>query len=213
MYCEIKTQQTSTNALRPRQDGRYFEDDVLTYFLLSENMWISLKIPLNFVPRGPINNILALVQIMAWRRPGDDKPLSEPMMVRLPTHICVYRPQRFNHDYNMTFLFYHTNVDILHFKTGNMGFEVRIALRATPIVLSHSGFNDGNCGFPIPVVRKELMIPRLRSLISGCLNAVKSFPPQSNMLQYIWEFGKIMLLILTSIDHQLTAVEINIIFC
>ena len=29
---------------------------------------------------------------MAWRRPGD-KPLSEPMMVRLTTHICVTRPQ------------------------------------------------------------------------------------------------------------------------
>ena len=29
---------------------------------------------------------------MAWRRPGD-KPLSEPMMARLPTHICVTRPQ------------------------------------------------------------------------------------------------------------------------
>ena len=40
----------------------------------------------------PINNIPALVQIMAWRRPGD-KPLSEPMMVSLLTHICVTRPQ------------------------------------------------------------------------------------------------------------------------
>ena len=29
---------------------------------------------------------------MAWCRPGD-KPLSEPMMVRLLTHICVTRPQ------------------------------------------------------------------------------------------------------------------------
>ena len=29
---------------------------------------------------------------MAWRRPGD-KPLSEPIMVRLPTHICITRPQ------------------------------------------------------------------------------------------------------------------------
>ena len=29
---------------------------------------------------------------MAWRRPGD-KPLSEPMMIRLLTHICVIRPQ------------------------------------------------------------------------------------------------------------------------
>ena len=32
---------------------------------------------------------------MAWRRPGD-KPLSEPMMARLPTHICVSRPQWVN---------------------------------------------------------------------------------------------------------------------
>ena len=29
---------------------------------------------------------------MAWHRPGD-KPLSEPMVVRLPTHICITRPQ------------------------------------------------------------------------------------------------------------------------
>ena len=35
------------------------------------------KISLKFVPKGPINNNPALVQVMAWRRPGD-KPLSEP---------------------------------------------------------------------------------------------------------------------------------------
>ena len=40
-------------------------------------MYISLK----FVPKGSINNILALVQIMAWRRPGD-KPLSRPMLTQ-----------------------------------------------------------------------------------------------------------------------------------
>ena len=51
-----------------------------------------LKKSLKFVPKGPINNIPALVQIMAWRRPCD-KPLSEAMMVNLPTHICVSRPQ------------------------------------------------------------------------------------------------------------------------
>ena len=42
-----------------------------------------------------INNILALVQIMTWCRPGD-KPLSEPMMVNLLTHSCVTRPQWLN---------------------------------------------------------------------------------------------------------------------
>ena len=50
---------------------------------------------MKFVPKCPINNISALVQIMAWRRPGV-KPLSEPMMVRLPTHICGTRPQWVN---------------------------------------------------------------------------------------------------------------------
>ena len=30
--------------------------------------WISIKIPLKFVPKGPINNISAYVQIIAWRR-------------------------------------------------------------------------------------------------------------------------------------------------
>ena len=45
---------------------------------------------LKFVSKGPVNNIPALIQIMAWRRPGD-KPLSEPMMVSLLTHISVTR--------------------------------------------------------------------------------------------------------------------------
>ena len=51
-----------------------------------------LKFHWSLFLRVQMNNIPALVQIMAWRRPGD-KPLSEPMMVSLPTHICVTRPQ------------------------------------------------------------------------------------------------------------------------
>ena len=83
------------NTLRPRQNGRHFADDIFRCIFLNENVWIPMKNSLKFVPKGPINNIPALVQIMAWRRPGD-KPLSEPMMVRLLTHICVTRPQRVN---------------------------------------------------------------------------------------------------------------------
>ena len=52
----------------------------------------------------------ALVQIMAWRRPGD-KPLSGPMMVRLPTHICVTRPQWVN-----------------SFTPGKCGFHLKLAI-------------------------------------------------------------------------------------
>ena len=68
------------NTLRPRQDGRHFPDDIFKCIFLNENVWISIKISLKFVPKGPINIIPALVQIMAWRRPGA-KPLSEPMVV------------------------------------------------------------------------------------------------------------------------------------
>ena len=81
-----------TKHMGPRQNGRHFADDTFKHIFLNENARISIKISLKFVPKGPINNIPALVQIMAWRRPGD-KPLSEPMMVRLPTHICVAWPQ------------------------------------------------------------------------------------------------------------------------
>ena len=82
----------TVNSLRPRRNRRHFADDFFKCIFLNENEWISIKISLKFVPKGPINNISALVQIMAWRRPGD-KPLSEPMLVSLPTHICVARPQ------------------------------------------------------------------------------------------------------------------------
>ena len=54
--------------------------DTFKRIFLNENVMISIKIPLKFVPMGPINNNPALVQIMAWRRLGD-KPLSEPMIV------------------------------------------------------------------------------------------------------------------------------------
>ena len=84
-----------TNTLRPRQNGCHLPDDIFKWIFLNENVWISINISLKFVPRGPINSIPTLVQVMAWRRPGD-KSLSEPMMVRLPTHICVTRPQWVN---------------------------------------------------------------------------------------------------------------------
>ena len=75
-----------------RQNGHHFADDVFKCIFWNENVWISLKISLKFVPKGPINNIPALVQIMAWCRPSD-KPLSEAMTVRLLTHKCITRPQ------------------------------------------------------------------------------------------------------------------------
>ena len=80
------------NTLRPRQNGRHFADDIFKCIFLNEKFGIWNKISLKFVPKGQINNVPSLVQIMAWRRPGD-KPLSEPMVVRSLTHICVTQHQ------------------------------------------------------------------------------------------------------------------------
>ena len=69
------------NTLRPRQDGQQFPEDIFKCIFLNENVWISIKISLKFfVPKGPINKIPTLVQIMAWPRSGN-KPLSETMLV------------------------------------------------------------------------------------------------------------------------------------
>ena len=83
------------NTLRPRRNEQHFADDIFKRIFFNANIWILIKIILKFVPKGPIDNIPALVQIMAWRRSGD-KPLSESMMVSLPTHICVTGPQWVN---------------------------------------------------------------------------------------------------------------------
>ena len=57
-----------SSTLRPTRNGRRFADDTFKRIFLNENVRISIKISLKFVPKGPINNNPSLVQIMAWRR-------------------------------------------------------------------------------------------------------------------------------------------------
>ena len=86
------------NSLRPRRNRRHFADDIFKCIFLNQNELISFRISLKFVPKVRINNIPPLIQIMARRRPGD-KPLSEAMVISLPTHICVTRPQCYGASY------------------------------------------------------------------------------------------------------------------
>ena len=53
------------NTSRPRQDGSRFPEGTFERIFLNENVIILIKISLKFVPKDPINNIPALVQIMA----------------------------------------------------------------------------------------------------------------------------------------------------
>ena len=86
---------SALKTLRPKQNGRHFADDIFKCNFVNENVCIPIQISLKFVPKVPIKNIPALVQIIGWRRAGD-KPLSEPMIISLPTHICVTRSQWVN---------------------------------------------------------------------------------------------------------------------
>ena len=78
---------TPTHAVILTHWGQDEIDAICNCIFLNENVSISIKISLKFILKGPTNNIPTLVQIMVWRRPGA-KPLSEPMMVILLTHIC-----------------------------------------------------------------------------------------------------------------------------
>ena len=81
------------NILRPRQNGHRFSDDIFKCIFASEHYCILIKISLKCLLKGAIDNISALVQIMAWHRTGD-KPLSEPMVTEFgDTYVCVSRYQ------------------------------------------------------------------------------------------------------------------------
>ena len=58
----------------------YFQERKALYFI---------QISLKFVSKGPIDNKLVLVKIMACRRTGA-KPLSEPTMIQFPDEYMLY---------------------------------------------------------------------------------------------------------------------------
>ena len=66
------------NVLRPRQNGRHFPDDIFKRIFLNENV---IEVSLMFVPHDPINNIPAVVQIIAKRGPGDKPYLNQWWLV------------------------------------------------------------------------------------------------------------------------------------
>ena len=61
------------------QNGHHFADDIVWCIFVNEKFCILIKISLKIIPKGPIDNMPELMQIMAWRWSGD-KPLYEPMM-------------------------------------------------------------------------------------------------------------------------------------
>ena len=58
-------------------------DEIFKSIFFNEDISILIKISMKFVPRGPVDNKSALVQVMALRWTGD-KPIPEPMLTQFP---------------------------------------------------------------------------------------------------------------------------------
>ena len=81
-----QSRDSDLNTLRLKQNVHDSANDSFKCIFLNENVWIWIKMSLKFVPKGSVNNISALVQIMAWHQPGD-KSLSESMILN---YQCIY---------------------------------------------------------------------------------------------------------------------------
>ena len=55
-------------------------------FFFNEHVWISIKISLKFVPKGPIDNNLMLVHVLAWCRTGE-KPFPNQMLTQVTAYM------------------------------------------------------------------------------------------------------------------------------
>ena len=95
------------NPLKPGQNGHHLADDIFKCIFVNENVWIVIKISLNFVLHGPFNIIAALDQVMAWRRSGA-KLVSETMMISSPTHLCTTLTQLVNNRFPAPWLLWYS---------------------------------------------------------------------------------------------------------
>ena len=67
-----------SKTLRPRQNGRHFQDDIFKWTFVNKNVLVSIKISLKLVPKAPnyqyssfgSDNVLALVrrQAIIWAK-------------------------------------------------------------------------------------------------------------------------------------------------
>ena len=77
MYCDLynyllnpMNRIVTSNTFKPGHNDRDVTDDIVKCIFVNENCCILDKISLRYVPKGIIDKIAALVQIMAWHRNG-----------------------------------------------------------------------------------------------------------------------------------------------
>ena len=80
-------QEGKIHILRSRQNCRHFTDGIFKCIFLNKMYEYRLRFHCSLSPKFELRIFQRWFR-MAWRQPGD-KPLSEPMVVGLLTHICV----------------------------------------------------------------------------------------------------------------------------
>ena len=67
--------------ISPGQNGHHFTNDIFECIFLNENIRILIQFSMKFVPKGPIDNKSASVEVLACRFFGT-KSLHEPMLTQ-----------------------------------------------------------------------------------------------------------------------------------
>ena len=75
----ISYQYTMINSSPPGQNDCNIADDIYKHMFMNEKFCVLIEISPKFVPKDPVDNKSALVQVMAWHRTGD-KPLAETIL-------------------------------------------------------------------------------------------------------------------------------------
>ena len=84
LHCKLLlcvTRMCFRTSLGFEQNRIHFADDILKCLFVKDNCCFLVNIPLNFVPLYAVNNMLALTEVMAWRRKKHGS-FHETMLIR-----------------------------------------------------------------------------------------------------------------------------------
>ena len=156
---------------RWRQNGRNCADDIFKRSLLKEDVYISIKFQLSFVPKGPCNNVPALVQIMAWHRSShylNRWKFTDAYMrhsASMNWYCCIVFHSRWLHCEN--------HDDVIKWKTFSALLPICAGNSPVPVNSPHKG-----------QLRGALMLSLISAWINGCVNNLEVGDLRCNPTHY-----------------------------
>ena len=159
-------------------------EDILKCIFLNENYRILIQISPKFLPRSPIDNKPALVQVMAWSRTGD-KPLPEPMLTQCTEIYVALGGDELNLSNHFGLVTSYGTRDFCLY-----WFRYRLALIRPPShylnqwwITFHWTIETNFSGILI----KCISLLQIKSILKSCLQNVSHFlrPPSINISSFV----------------------------